>query len=78
MTPEQEKLIKRVDSKLSYLINKKKTWVKVIVIQKITGWDKDMLEVMRENNVLEYRKTDKGTYEYCLESVPDNLIKKAS
>ena len=78
MTPEQEKLMKRLDSKLTYLINKKKTWVKVIVIMKLTGWDSEFMRLARESKLVEWRKNG-NTIEYCVESLdPMFLIKKAS
>lgn len=83
MTQEEMKITKRFIETMTMLVNKnllhqKKTWVRVAVVQKLTGWDKSMLEMMRGDNAIEYRKNDKGVYEYCLESIPENLIKKAS
>jgi hypothetical protein len=66
------KCLKRIDSKLSTLITekKKKTWVKVGIIQSVTGWDKDQMRVARDNGIVEWRRVKGREIDYCLESIP--------
>lgn len=53
----------------------KKTWVKVGVIQKLTGWGKRDLEVARKNGLVKVVRR-KGQIEYLLESLNPMYIKE--
>lgn len=82
MTPEEIRLLKRFNENFTYLVNKelltkRKTWVKVGAVKLATGWGKTQLRTARESGLIEYRERD-GELEYCIESIPDMFIKKAS
>lgn len=68
-------LLKRIDTKLTNLLNKKvkETWVNVAVIKELTGWQgSNKLRAMREGGAVIYNKeTDK----YLLESLNKIFIK---
>ena len=70
----------RVDAKLTTLLNKpkKETWVSVRFIQDLTGWDGLTLFEVRKQNIITHRKNKNGGYEYLLESIPDQFIKKTT
>ena len=85
MSTEEIRLLKRVDEKLTHFLNreKKKNWVKVVVVQKVTGWGKAFLRTARENGLVEVREKrelvdgkEKVVLEYLLESIPEILIRK--
>lgn len=71
-----EKFLKRIDEKLTALLNasKKKTWVRATVITELTGWDKEGMRKARRYNIIETRKKE-NVLEYCLESLPQMFIK---
>jgi hypothetical protein len=73
-----DKKLDRIERKISMLIAEKKTerWVKVSVIQKVTGWDSEWLKKARANGLVKYRKNDKRVFEYLLESIPEVYIIK--
>lgn len=51
---------------------KKETWVRVSVVQELTGWEgKEKMRWARENNLVVFNK-NKG---YLLESIPAMFIK---
>lgn len=82
MTPEEMKITKRWLDTITLLVNKnllgqRKTWVKVGAVKLATGWTKVELRTARESGLVEYREKD-GDIEYCLESIPDMFIKRAS
>ncbi|HVX28436.1 MAG TPA: hypothetical protein VHB70_18960 [Parafilimonas sp.] len=71
-----EQYLKRIDQKLTLLINEKprKTWVGASVISDLTGWHDHALQKARRNNVIESRMNG-NRFEYCLESLPAMFIK---
>lgn len=75
-----EGYVKRIDGKLSLIIdaqnNPKKTWVKVSVIQELTGWDNKWLRKARDNKIVEYRHSKENGLQYCIESIPLVFIKR--
>ena len=71
----------RIDGKLTALLNKpeKKTWVPVSFVTDLTGWDGEKLRQVREAKIIEFRhRKDCGGYEYLLESIPEQFIKKTA
>jgi hypothetical protein len=76
MSEQEQLLLKRIDSKLTALLNqpKKQTWVGVAVIKELTGWEgREKLRWARDNNLVVFDKT-KG---YLLESIPELFIIKS-
>ena len=73
-----EKIDRRL-AKLERLMSRpeKRTYVKVGIIQELTGWNASFLRKARENGLVEFREQD-GKFFYVLESVDEKfLIKKA-
>lgn len=70
--------LKRVDHKLTVLLNKpkKETWVKAQTIKELTGWDDEAMRRARNSGLVKFKK-DNGFF-YCLESIPELLIKKTA
>lgn len=71
-----ELLLKRIDTKLSHLLQRKEekaTWVKSTFITQITGWDKHKMRSARNQNIIQWKKTETGFW-YLLESVPEQFI----
>lgn len=58
-------------------ISTKETWVKVHVVQKYTGWDKEFLRIAREDGLIQYRKIEgeKG-FRYLLSSIDPFFLKR--
>lgn len=54
----------------------KATWVSPSWITDITGWDKEKLRQVREQKIVEFKKSDGGGWVYKLESVPNQFIKQ--
>ena len=72
---DTEEILKRLDRIERHLNTKpKKTWVKVSVIQQLTGWDARFLEKARINGLVTQRKGANGI-EYLLESIHPNFLK---
>ena len=69
---------KQINEKLTKLLEKpqKQTWVSVRFITDLTGWDGVALFQARKQKIIQYRKNPNGGYEYLLESLPEQLIKK--
>jgi hypothetical protein len=65
-----ERLIKSIKAEI-----KKETWVKVSVVQMVTGWDNRFLEKARKNGLIQQRKTAENGIEYLLESINPIFIK---
>ena len=67
-----ELILKRIDSKLTHLLNKPKkeqeTWVKSSVIIKLTGWTHMQMYRARANHYVIYKKINTGFW-YLLESI---------
>ena len=70
------KRLKRIESILENK-HSKRTWVKVSIVQELTGWDKFFLQKARENGLIKFKEED-GKFTYLLESIPEVFIKKAS
>ena len=73
MSENEVALLKRIDRKLTTLLNqpKKQTWVGVAVIKEVTGWDgREKLRWARDNNLVVFDKS-KG---YLLESIPQQFL----
>lgn len=73
-----EKAVERIERKLSMLMQEKKkgTWVKAGVVTKATGWNGNRMRIARENGYVEYKKGDKGSYFYNIESIHPIHLKK--
>jgi hypothetical protein len=74
--------LKRIDEKLTTLLNreqgKTKTWVKVSIVQELTGWDNERLKKARANGLINFRKDKaKRIFEYDINSIHPLFIKKA-
>lgn len=54
----------------------KKTFVKVSIVQELTGWNAAFLRKARENGLVQYREEDRK-FSYLLESIDEKFIKKA-
>lgn len=54
----------------------KATWVPPGWIKDLTGWDKEKLRQVREQKIVEFKKSDGGGWVYKLESVPQIFIKQ--
>lgn len=72
-----EVLLKRIDSKLTTLLQKsnKETWVKGSFIYDLTGWDKKKLFRAKQQGIIEQKKDEKGIW-YNLNSLPQQFIIK--
>lgn len=83
MTPQQEKLLKIVNNKLTQLLQKlsepekkpKGTWVTARYVTRLTGWNKNEMFLARKNGLIKYKKADTGGYLYLLESLNDRFVK---
>ncbi|MGN6437252.1 MAG: hypothetical protein ACTHMM_11995 [Agriterribacter sp.] len=87
MTPQQERILQRIDSKLTTLLShllgdqkkEKATWVTARIITSMTGWTGDRMQQARKYNWIEFKKASTGGYLYKLESLNDNFkIKKTT
>lgn len=55
----------------------KQNWVSAKWILKLTGWNSKELASAREQKIVTYRENSAGTYDYLLQSVPEEFrIKK--
>ncbi len=76
MSTENAEIIKRLERIERHLaVKPKSTWVKVSVIQELTGWNSRFMEKARINGLVKQRKSANGI-EYLLESVNPMFIKK--
>lgn len=50
-------------------------WVSGFWIKQVTGWDGEKMKIVRRDNLIEWRMTEKG-YEYNINSVPQAFIIK--
>lgn len=71
-----EALLKRIDGKLTAILNKpaKQTWVSVGIVQDLTGWNNKALEKARKNSLVQFKKNDRNGIVYLLESIPEMFI----
>lgn len=76
---EIKSLLKRVDSKLTALLNKpkKETWVKAGIITDLTGWKGKKLSEARKEKLIQVKEVGTGTgkYVYLIESLNPVFIK---
>lgn len=76
---EIKRLLVRVDSKLTALLNKpkKETWVKAGVITDLTGWKGKKLYEARQDKLIKYREVGEGAgkYVYLIESLNPVFLK---
>ena len=72
MTIEQQR--RRIDLKLTSLLNKRQTWVTAQDISKLTEWDGNWLRRARERNYLKFRQRTGKSFEYLLETLPEQFI----
>ena len=60
----QQQILKRIDSKLSSLLNKPKkepeTWVKSTIIIEKTGWSYERMRAARKHGYVSYKKDENG------------------
>lgn len=78
MTPEQERLLKRLELKINAFLEKDtRHWLKVGAIQEVTGWTSKELRNARDTGKVITRNIGNGL-EYCLESIPEIYLKKKS
>jgi hypothetical protein len=75
MDKETKQQFELINRKLNALAagQRKETWVSVIWIQKITGWNKEDLKRARDQKIIEYKREGKD-WLYLLESVPDRFL----
>lgn len=60
-----------------YQANKpKQTWVSASWITGLTGWDRNQMRRAREQNIIEFRTKDTGSFEYLLQSLDEKFIVK--
>lgn len=86
MTPQQERLLQTVNEKLSMLLRNqsRETWVKVHVVQRLTGWDKRDLQMARDENLVKFKsvmsegENPKQIFMYVLESIPPAFLTRRS
>lgn len=87
MTKEQESLLRRIDRKLSLLLQeqgkeKPPKWVNVTVVTRLTGWDPEKLRQARLHNTIKYRAVGAGErktrYEYDLNSIHEIFLKQTA
>jgi hypothetical protein len=55
-----------------------KTWITGHDLKKVTGWDRYTMSKARRLNWIKYMVTDKKSYVYLLESIPQSLIKQTA
>lgn len=77
MDQEIKREFERLNKKLNQMVaSKKETWVTVGWITDLTGWDNEKMRQARENNIIEFRRSDTGGWLYKLESLPEIFIKQ--
>ena len=77
MTDNEQKLLRRIDEKLSRLLIKeaKPVWGRVNWVQELTGWNGDQIRNAREQGLIEFRATQsEKILEYRLDSIPPIFI----
>jgi hypothetical protein len=80
MDDELKAKLDRIEKKLSFLVSqrkaesRKKTWVKVSVVQDLTGWNREKLRQMREHGLIAYQRNETGMW-YQLESIHPIFLK---
>lgn len=77
---EIERIVKRMDNKLTMLLNRPKseTWVRAGIITDLTGWKGSRLTEAREKKHIEYRVvgSTSGKFEYNIESISPIFLKQ--
>ena len=68
-----EKRLERIERHLN--VKPKSTWVKISIIQDLTGWDKEGMRKARINGLVKQRRGSNGI-EYLLESINPIFLKK--
>ena len=67
-----DQLLKRIDSKLTHIINKPvkqpETWVKSTVIIELTQWNAEKMRSARKHGYITWKKNETGFW-YLLESL---------
>lgn len=78
LDPQIKTELVRINAKLAHISQKqsRQTWVKPKWITDLTGWGSEKLRQAREENLIQHRRAGKN-FEYLLESIPDQFIKKA-
>lgn len=78
MDRELKQQFELINKKLNALAQgqRKETWVGPSWITELTGWDFRKLDMARKQNIIEFKKNDKGGYLYKLESIPEIFIKQ--
>lgn len=54
---------------------KEKAWVKSAQIMKLTGWNREKMRQMRDNDIIKYKHDATGFW-YDLNSIPSALIRQ--
>lgn len=82
MDVELKRILDRQDAKLTAILQSQRklseTWANAAWVFSITGWDKATLKRAREQHLIRFKETEKSTYLYLLESIPEILKKKVS
>lgn len=86
MTKEQESLLRRVDRKLSLLLQehgkeKPAKWVDASVVAGLTGWDKSKLRQARVKGLVKIDVVGEGKknkYRYDLNSIHERFLKQTA
>lgn len=78
MDRELKQQFELINKKLNALAagQRKETWVSPVWVSKVTGWNFRELDQARKQNIVEFKKNDKGGYLYKLESIPEIFIKQ--
>lgn len=78
MDRELKTELDRINKKLNALAagQRKETWVPPGFITDLTGWDKEKLRQVREQKIVEFKRSVGGGWLYKLESIPEIFIKQ--
>jgi hypothetical protein len=76
MDKELKQQFDLINRKLNQLAagQRKETWVSPGFITDLTGWDKEKLRQVREQDIIEFKKSPGGGWLYKLESIPDRFL----
>lgn len=77
MDKETKQQFELINKKLNALASgqRKETWVSPGFITDLTGWDKEKLRQVREQKIVEFKRSESGGWLYKLESIPEIFIK---
>ena len=77
MNIEQEILsIKKSVQRIEQNTRRKDKWVEAVWITSLTGWRGAKLRQAREGGLIECRRSESGSWEYSLNSIPEQFLLK--